>query len=171
VCRLATPAAGTSPLPAGSLAPTPEFQPPGTWRWYEDGSGFRMAFPSGWTRFRPNVCFGDERDRRYVSVGQWRQPDTDLDLVAYWTRKESEVMSGLSGYHRLDLKPYPNYRTAAARWEFTFDDGGEAMHVGAIAFVAPGGRGYGFLWATPDAIWENNVTDFSRLSASFQPAA
>jgi hypothetical protein len=92
-----------------------------------------------------------------------------LNLVGYWTRKDAEVAGSLSGYRKISIKNRTNYFDGAADWEFTFDENGETIHVLAVAFVS-GTRGYGYLWATKESIWQISKDDLSRISATFQPA-
>jgi hypothetical protein len=167
VCGLAAPVVGSASLAPGSLGPSPGFAPYPDWKRYEDPSGFRVDYPNGWNRFGNGVCFGDRGERRYLAVGQWRQ--TDTDLVGYWTRKESEVAGSLRGYRKISIKNRPDYFDAAADWQFTFDEDGETIHVLAVALVS-GTRGYAYLWATKESIWDISQADFSRVNATFRPA-
>ncbi len=165
VCGLASPVAGSATLAPGKPGPPPDYAPPEGWRLYEDASGFRVAFPTDWTRFGTGACFGDRGERRYLGVGQWQQPDSNL--VDYWGRKHEEVKGSLNGYKKISIKDYPNYFDGAAKWEFTFVENGVTIHVLAVAFVS-GTRGYEYVWACKESIWQ--VSDFSLISASFQPA-
>jgi hypothetical protein len=167
VCGLASPVAGSATLAPGKPGPPPGFVPPDNWQWYEDPSGYRVAYPKAWTRFGTGACFGDRGERRYLAVGQWQQPDSNL--VDYWTRKDEEVADSLSKYQRISIKNRANYFDGAADWEFTFDENGETIHVLAVAFVS-GTRGYEYVWACNESIWEISEPHFSLVNASFQPA-
>jgi hypothetical protein len=167
VCGLASPVAGSATLAPGKPEPPPEFVLPNRWRWHVDQSGFRVAIPKDWTQFGTGPCFGDRGERRYLAVGQWQQPDSDL--VGYWTRKDAEVAGALSGYRKISIKNRPDYFAGAADWEFTFDENGETIHVLAVALVS-GNRGYEYVWACKESIWQISQTDFSLINASFRPA-
>jgi len=166
-CGLASPVAGSATLAPGQPGPSPRFVPPDNWQWYEDPSGFRVAYPKDWTRFGTGACFGDQGERRYLAIGQWQQPDSNL--VGYWTRKDAEVAGALSGYRKISIKNRPDYFDGAADWEFTFEENGETIHVLAVALIS-GTRGYAYLWACKESIWRISDADFSLINASFQPA-
>ena len=167
VCGLASPVVGSATLAPGQPGPPPGFVPPDSWGWYQDPSGFRVAYPKDWGRFGSGACFGDQGERRYLAIGQWQQPDADL--VGYWTRKDAEVAGSLSGYRKISIKNRPNYFDGAADWEFTFEEDGETIHVLAVALVS-GTRGYAYLWAAKEPIWRISEADFSLINATFQPA-
>ena len=167
VCGLASPVVGSASLAPGTPGPSPGFAPPDSWRWYQDPTGFRVAYPKDWTQFGKGACFGDQGERRYLAVGQWQQPDSDL--VGYWTRKDAEVAGSLKGYRKIGIKNRPNYFAGAADWEFTFEENSETIHVLGVALVS-GTRGYAYLWAAKESIWRISQDDFSLINATFQPA-
>jgi hypothetical protein len=152
----------------GSPAPK-SLNPPADWTWHDDPTGFRLVVPDGWTATAsgPGRCFNDPHGGRYLGVGQWRQPGTDM--VAYLTGREPQVAATLSGYRKVGITS-KDYFDAGAEWEFTFDRGSDRMHARVVAFLTPGHRGYAIVWCTYESTWQINLPDYSRVIGGFQPA-
>jgi hypothetical protein len=86
------------------------------------------------------------------------------------TRKERQLAQTLPGYQKVKIAP-TDYFDAAVEWEFTYTArSGDRMRARTVALAAPGHRGYAIVWCTYDSIWQNNLTDYSRVLGGFRPA-
>jgi hypothetical protein len=168
-CRVIEPAAGAGRPSPGRPAPAPSYQAPEFWTYYDDPSGFQVLRPAGWTQdeWTAGVCFHDVGAPGYLGVTQWQQSDTDL--VAYWTEREAQLKSTLPGYEKRHIEKLPR-DFLAAEWEFTFKDGTETLHAGAVALIKGNGRVYAIIYCIRDTDWGGKLAKYTLISDRFEPA-
>jgi actin-like ATPase involved in cell morphogenesis len=168
-CKLAAPGPQATPLAAGNAPTSAPFALPEGWRWHQDDSGYKIGVPYRLKAETTDTgtCFHDPDGSRFLSVGQWKQPDNDM--VALLNRRDSKAATDLPGYRKIGINK-KDYYDGGAEWEFTYTGTGGAMHAYVVAFVTPGQRGYAIGWCTFESDWQSNLSDYSRVVGAFQPA-
>jgi hypothetical protein len=148
----ATPTAGAFALPPG-------------WRWHTDDTGFTVAVPAAWSRFRAgtSVCFRDPGGTRTLAVDPAIAPTAEPAYL--WQRAEEDVRA-LPGYTRVRIGPV---RAAAggADWEFTW----AGRHARRVAVTTAPGRAYALSWFTTDADWPRDEPLFRLVTSSYRGAS
>ncbi|MFI5958532.1 protein kinase [Cryptosporangium sp. NPDC051539] len=165
----ASPSAPTSP-PASADAGNGSTALPAGWHRVTGPGGFTIGVPDGWSSSNSSGGFRIENQRGYfLLIQQSDQPKADA--VADWTDQESGRQSRGNGYQRISIKkvPYRNYSTAAD-WEFTFNRGGQQIHVLNRGFVTSPTQAYSLYWETPESLWSSGKPYFSNFANTFQPA-
>jgi eukaryotic-like serine/threonine-protein kinase len=168
-CKLASPGPQAVPLAPGNTPTSSPFALPDGWTWHQDRSGYKLGVPYRLTETDTDTgtCFRDPDGSRFLSVGQWKQPDNDM--VALLNRRDSKAATDLPGYRKIGINK-KDYYDGGAEWEFTYTGNGATMHAYVLAFVTPGQRGYAIGWCTFESDWQTNVSDYTRVVGAFQPA-
>jgi hypothetical protein len=160
----------TAPANPPPPSPTPRGLPAG-WQLRDDGTGFKVPVPDGWT-------FGRDEDGRAL----WRSPNREVlllidqtrnpkpDPVQDWKNNEAARQGGYRDYQRVRLEAV-SYWDSAADWEFTYTSGsGTRLHVLNRGFVTAPDQAYSIYWSTPDAKWESWRDELQIVLDGFVPA-
>jgi hypothetical protein len=160
----ATPSRAAAALPAISLA---GFRLPGSHRWWQDRTGYRIAYPANYSHQRetPTVMFfcapgGPPTIRIRILDG------TDPDAAL--TREERTAE--LPRYERIRLDSTPQAGNPEAIWEYLFTDPKAGrLHALERAFVRDG-RTYVIQWRTPATRWSSQQRTYAVVVNSFRAA-
>jgi hypothetical protein len=150
-------AARVSTLPAGWHRYTPptggwSIGAPQGWQPLAEGDGVRLVDPAG---------------GRYVQVST-RYP-AGASAIEAWQAQESAFASAHSAYQRLRLDTVTVAGARdAADWEFTYEDGGAALHAVDHAVVV-GRWGYAVFFQTHSDMWSASQDLKRAFFASFRP--
>ena len=158
--------AGTTTPGNGSGA----FSLPAGWEMRDDGTGFSVPVPDGWT-------FGRDSDGRplwrnashtmLLLIDQSRHPKSDP--VQDWLNNEAARRSGYQNYHRIKIVAV-DYWDKAADWEFTYSLNGTSLHVLNRGFVTAPDQAYSIYWSAPAAQWAGDEKQLAVVLAGFRPA-
>ncbi|GAA1839609.1 hypothetical protein GCM10009687_00520 [Asanoa iriomotensis] len=181
------PANATKPAPTQTTAGQPQTTEPTTnppapttpaafvlpsgWRMRDDGSGFKVPVPEGWTFSRD----GDGRPRwsepngnRFLLMDQTRTPRPDPRQD--WLNNERARRSGYADYQRIRIATV-RYWQKAADWEFTYtSNSGTRLHVLNRGFVTADDQAYSIYWSTPDSQWQASRDMLDVILKGFEPA-
>jgi serine/threonine protein kinase len=131
-------------------------QTPSGWTRYRDPQlGWTVAVPRGWTQSTAadGTRFTDPSGDRYLLVAT-RYP-AGSSAVGAWEDSERTFRSSHSDYQRLRLESIDvDGARDAADWEFTYTDGGAALHALDRAMVF-GNRGYALYFQTHSERWDS----------------
>jgi hypothetical protein len=141
---------------------------PGSWVWYQDPTGFRIALPGRWNLVPGdrNACFYDPTLGRVVGVNQWDAKTTSP--VAVLDARDAAMLSTvhLPMYHRIRIAPV-KCSTKCADWEYTYQGPFSVLHAIVHLFLDSKGYAYAITWATPDATFAANESTYRRVIGSF----
>jgi eukaryotic-like serine/threonine-protein kinase len=141
------------------------------WQTYTDPSlGWSVQVPSGWTverRSDGTTVFNDPAGGRSLLVGTRYPPGPSAKSA--WEDEEPSFARSHSSYQRIRLenvswRGFPD----VADWEFTYVDGGAALHAvdrGAVI----NGRGYGLFFQTRTDQWDASQSVLQQIFATFRP--
>ncbi len=168
-------AAATPSASASSADPSPSpsaggFTLPAGWSMRDDGTGFHVPVPDGWTAGHDSEgrALWRSPDRaRLLLIDQSRQPKPDP--VADWENNEKARRDGYQDYHRVRLKEV-SYWDKAADWEFIYTLNGTPTHVLNRGFITAPDQAYSIYFSTPDAQWADAGPQLATILAGFQPA-
>jgi len=144
---------------------------PAGWQRYKDPSiGWSVAVPAGWTvehRSDGTTVFHDPAGGRTLLVGTRYPPGPSAKGA--WEDEEPSFARSHADYRRikLDNVSWRNYPDVAD-WEFTYVDGGAALHAvdrGAVI----NGRGYGLFFQTRTSQWDASQDVLQGIYGSFSP--
>ncbi len=161
--------ASPSPSPAPSTTPS-GFTLPAGWSMRDDGTGFHVPVPDGWTAGHDSdgrALWRSPDHARLLLIDQSRQPKPDP--LQDWQNNENARKSGYQNYHRVRLESV-DYWDKAADWEFTYTLSGTATHVLNRGFITAPDQAYSIYFSTPDAQWADAQPQLQTILAGFQPA-
>nr|MDQ3957860.1 DUF1795 domain-containing protein [Actinomycetota bacterium] len=155
---------------AGEREPAAGVVPP-EWETYEDpAAGYRIAYPPGWS-----VEVVDETRTDFVDPGtgaylrvDWT-PSPGDDPVAAWEAQSDSFASRYADYREIRIDETTFQGRPAAEWEFTYSDGGAALHAIDLGLVTDS-RGYALNLQTPAEDWEESQDLWEAFKESFVPA-
>lgn len=143
---------------------------PGGWTRYTDPTlGWSVGVPPGWQRSTAadGTRFTDPAGGRYFLVAS-RQP-AGSSAIGAWRDAERAFRATHQDYQRLRLESIDvSGARDAADWEFTYVDGGAALHALDRAMVF-GHTGYGLFRQSHTDQWDASQSLFDRIEATFQP--
>jgi hypothetical protein len=138
---------------------------------YEDpATGYRVGYPAGWTV-----------EQQGDSITDFRDPDTGAYLRMDWTATPGDdaaeaweaASESFGARHddyveiRIDEATFAGH--PAAEWEYTYSEGGAALHAINIGVVTDT-YGYAFNFQTRAEDWAESQDLLEALKASFVPA-
>jgi hypothetical protein len=141
------------------------------WQTYTDPSlGWSLQVPAGWTvehRSDGTTVFHDPAGGRSLLIGTRYPPGSSAKGA--WEDEEPAFARSHASYHRIRLEnvSWRNFPDVAD-WEFTYVDGGAALHAvdrGAVI----NGRGYGLFFQTRADQWDASQPVLQHVYATFQP--
>jgi serine/threonine protein kinase len=144
--------------------------PDGLTRYRDPDLGWTIGVPEGWqqTTTSNGTRFDDPAGGRYLLVAT-RYP-AGSSAVGAWEDSERAFRSSHTDYQRLRLEPIDvSGASDAADWEFTYTEGGAALHAIDRAIVV-GNRGYGLYFQTHEDQWDASQSLFESIDSSFNPA-
>ncbi|MDP9407821.1 MAG: hypothetical protein M3P95_08145, partial [Actinomycetota bacterium] len=148
---------------------------PDGWATYTDPAGWSLAHPPGWR--------AETRDVRGERVVQVTSPEgggsyvrvsddgrAEGDPAARWRAFAEQFAARNRSYEEVGIDAVEDFRyTPAADWEFSYEQGGDRLHVVDRMFFTPEGRAYAVLVQGDD---DDEVREvFDGVVASFRPAA
>lgn len=156
--------AGPTAVPAGGPAPIPA-----GWTTYTAGQGWTLAHPPGFTvsNFQGQTQLRDPATGRTLRVDTTSSPKSDP--VADWQRQSQAFAGSHSNYREIQIVKASYRAYNAADWEFTYTDGGSALHVLNRGFVVNDHRAYALYWQTRGADWTGARSLYDQIAATFQP--
>ena len=142
---------------------------PAGWTTYTAGQGWSVAHPKTWAvgTFRQQVQLRDPVSGRTLRVDTTASPRSDP--VEDWRQQAKGFAAAHRGYGEIGIgkASYRGYDTAD--WEFTYTDGGSALHALDRGFVVNDHRAYALFWQTRAADWQAARPVFDQIAASFVP--
>jgi eukaryotic-like serine/threonine-protein kinase len=147
----------------------PESDVPDGWQVVE-GATYQVAIPPGW---QERDAAGNLTDYVDPDTGAYLRVDwTDdpaADPVADWEANEQGFSQRQDDYERIRLEPATYRGEDAALWEYTYTDGGAALHAVNLNLLA-GERAYALNLQSPAADWEEVGALFPAIAGGFEPA-
>ncbi|SDT77914.1 serine/threonine-protein kinase [Actinoplanes derwentensis] len=138
------------------------------WSYFNDGSGFHIAVPDGWTyqRVGSTYCFRSPRSARVMSFDTGRDPAAD-PLTAFQDDERRIARSGNPpGYALIGIASVP-LLNKAADWEFRYrSPAGGSRHASVRWFVS-NGRAYTLGWSTPSKTWKSDLLKIQMIRGTF----
>lgn len=154
----------TPPAEQGFVLPT-------GWRMRDDGSGFQVPVPEGWTFSRDDggrARWTEPNGNRFLLIDQTRDPKPDPRKD--WLNNEAARRDGYNGYHRVQIRTV-KYFKSAADWEFTYNsNSGTRLHVLNRGFITAKDQAYSIYWSTPDSQWQSSRDELAVILEGFKPA-
>jgi eukaryotic-like serine/threonine-protein kinase len=147
----------------------PETDVPDDWQVVE-GATYRVAIPPGWQERdgAGNLTdYVDPDTGAYLRV-DWTD-DPAGDPVADWEANEQGFSQRQSDYERIRLEPATFRGEDAALWEYTYTDGGAALHAVNLNLLS-GDRAYALNLQSPAGDWEEVGALFPAFTGGFEPA-
>ena len=138
------------------------------WSYFNDGSGFHIAVPDGWSyqRTGDTYCFRSPRNTRVLSLDTGRDPAADPLAAARAEARRLVDSKSLPGYSPVAITPVP-LLNKTADWEYRYRSAaGTARHAGVRWFVLDG-RGYALGWNTPERTWSADLLKIQLIRATF----
>jgi serine/threonine protein kinase len=138
------------------------------WSYFDDGSGFHIPVPDGWTYTRSGsmYCFRDPEGYRVLSLDTARNPAGD-PLVACRNEATRLVAAGaLPGYSQIAIEKR-TLLNRAADWEYRYRDrSGVLLHV-QTRWFASNRHGYALSWATREINWSGDLGNNNMVLSTF----
>ena len=154
---------GTGAASAGAALPK------GWTRYTDPQLGWSIAVPTSWQRTTSSegTRFTDPAGGRYALVAT-RYP-AGSSSVSAWQDSERTFESGHQGYQRIRLAPvHVAGARDAADWEFTYVDGGAALHALDHGTIY-GNRGYAVFVQSHADQWSSSSAMLERIAQSLRP--
>jgi hypothetical protein len=163
----AGPSGAATGAPTG--APTGATLPAGWSRFRDPTLHWSIGVPAGWTRSvgASGTTFSDPAGGRYFLVAS-RYP-AGASAIGAWRDSERSFRASHSDYARVRLTTIqvPGAKDAAD-WEFTYYEGGAALHALDHAIVV-GSRGYAVYVQSHTDRWTASQSLFTNVIDSFRP--
>ena len=145
---------------------------PADWTTYEDsGIGYEVRYPPEWTvegEGSNNTYFRDPETGTYLQVA-WQQPPNELGPEGAWEAQAETFAETHENYQEIRIDPTTFQGMDAAEWEFTYEDGGAALHAIDLGFITPDeSTGMALFFQTHEEDWESSQELFEQLKAGFQ---
>jgi hypothetical protein len=138
------------------------------WSYFNDGAGFHIAVPDGWTyqRVGTTYCFRSPRNARVMSLDAGRDPAVDPLTAARAEDQRLARSKELPGYALIGIVSVPLLHKAAD-WEYRYQArSGAVRHAGVRWFVIDG-RAYALGWSTPEKNWSPDLSKIQMIRGTF----
>lgn len=156
-------------MPGTTVSPS---QAPAGWRTHTDpDTGYRLYYPGGWRvedRDRTRTDFIDPETGTYLRV-DWTDEPGDSPEGA-WQVQSKSFGERHARYQEIRIEPTTYKGHRAALWEYTYDQGGSALHAYNLGFVT-GDYGFALNFQTREDQWAASGPIWERLRAGFQVPA
>ena len=156
----------------------PETEPapprvPAGWTEYTDSeTGYRIAYPEGWTISDDSVDasstdFEDPASSTYLRVDWTDTPGTDA--AAAWEAQAAAFSQERDNYEEITIED-TSFKGAdtAAIWEFTYSEGGADLHALDLGFAWED-YGFALFFQTLEEDWAGSQETFKQMKRSFRP--
>jgi uncharacterized protein YbdZ (MbtH family) len=165
----------TAAAPSTTAAAAPTAAVPAGWSTYTDEkTGYRQAYPAGWTvadRSGNRTDFTDPATGTYLRVDWTDAPGESAQ--ADWERQSKSFGSSHTGYEELRIEPTTFAGSDnASLWEYRYTAKGATLHADDLGFVLPD-RSYGFAlnFQTREEQWAASQSLWNQLKAGFTAPA
>ncbi|MDG4822833.1 protein kinase [Asanoa sp. WMMD1127] len=149
----------------------PGFTLPAGWTMRDDGSGFKVPVPNGWTFSRDDdgrAKWTEPNGNRFLLIEGTRNPKPDPRQD--WLTNEQYRKGGYNNYRRIRIETV-DYWDKAADWEFTYtSNSGTRLHVLNRGFVTAKDQAYSIYFSTPDSQWRASRGMLNVIIEGFKPA-
>lgn len=138
------------------------------WSYFNDGSGFHIAVPDGWTyqRIGGTYCFRSPRTARVMSLDTGWDPAAD-PLAASRAEERRVARSGNPrGYSLIGIGPVP-LLNKATDWEFRYRSRAGAPRQAGVRWFVTNGRAYTLGWSTPAKNWKPDLVKLQMIRVTF----
>ena len=144
---------------------------PASWTTYEDAAGgFTIDHPPDWditTSGDTQIDISHPTNGTYLRVA-WT-PTPGPSAVDAWAAQAESFGASHEDYEEIQITPTTfKGSNNAAIWEFTYSEGGAALHAVDLGFVL-GGDGYALNFQTHAENWTSSQDLFEAFKASFRP--
>ena len=138
----------------------------GTTHHVDRGAGYELDYPTGWSVQRRGTTTDFRApDGTYLRVDWTSNPGPSP--VQAWRDLAATFGLRHSDYREIGIRPAQFKGHDAAEWEFTYTEGGAALHALDLGFVT-GERGYALYFQTRADRWEEMQPVFDRMRSSFE---
>lgn len=167
-------AAATEPRSdAGTYADTAAAQPGEGFTTYTDpGSGYSIEYPSEWEivpQAENTIDFTDPASGSYLRVAWTDEPGDDV--MARLEDISETFAAEHADYQELQMTPTEYQGYEAGLWEYTYEDGGAALHAYNLQFVIDDEYGFALNFQTHEEDWEGSQELWETFQATFTPPA
>ena len=138
------------------------------WSYFEDGTGFHIPVPDGWTYTKSGslYCFRDPEGYRVMSLDTGRNPAGDPVLACRKEAARLVAAGALPGYKEISIEKRP-LLNRAADWEYRYrDQSGTLLHA-QTRWLASNGRAYALSWATREIDWPADLAKINMVLSTF----
>lgn len=147
---------------------------PSDWTTYEDpATGYTLQYPATWEIRDAGgsaIDFVDPASGSYLRVAHRSPPGPSL--IGAWEDLSASLEAEKADYQELALYETTYQGMDAAVLEFTYTEGGAALHAIDLAFITPDGEyGMALNFQTHAEDWDSSQDLFEQLKASFRPPA
>ena len=164
-------AQGENDTGSGAGAVTaPEGELPEDWTTYTDpGSGYSIGYPSDWeivSRAENTLDFTDPSTGTYLRVA-WTDAPGD-DVMARLEEIEGSFAGERDAYQQLQMTPTDFQGHEAGLWEYTYEEGGAALHAYNLQFVVAETYGFALNFQTHEEDWTDSQDLWETFQATFE---
>jgi hypothetical protein len=159
--------AGGKHAASNPAVPTVDAVPAGWTAYTDKATGFRVAYPAGWTVSRRGTItdFRDPRSGTYLRIDHQSPPGATPD--GPWYALERPFAAANPGYQRVGITRTVFHGHPAAVWEYTYGSGSNRLHAIDVGMIA-GNYGYALNFQTADAVWAQQQSLMRSLENAFQ---
>jgi serine/threonine protein kinase len=144
---------------------------PADWTSYTDeASGYTLHYPQEWdiiTRDASALDFTDPDTGTYLRVA-WTDDSGD-DVMARLEDIEAAFDADHAGYAQIQMTETDYRGNPAGLWEYTYEDGGAALHAYNLQFVIGDSYGFALNLQTHEEDWADSQELWDSLQATFEP--
>ncbi|GAA1606280.1 serine/threonine-protein kinase [Actinoplanes couchii] len=138
------------------------------WSYFNDGSGFHIAVPDGWTyqRVGDTYCFRSPRGARVMSLDTGRDPTADPLAESQAEERRTASSKTPPGYALIDIAPVP-LLNKAADWEFRYRSRAGTPRQAGVRWFVINGQAYTLGWSTPTKNWKSDLIKIQMIRGTF----
>jgi hypothetical protein len=144
---------------------------PADWTSYTDeASGYTLHYPQEWdiiTRDGSALDFTDPDTGTYLRVAWTDAPGNDV--IARLQEIEAAFAADHAGYEQIQMTETDYRGNPAGLWEYTYEDGGAALHAYNLQFVIGDSYGFALNFQTHEEDWADSQELWDSLQATFEP--
>jgi serine/threonine protein kinase len=161
--------ASPSPSAEASGSGTATVAQPASWGTYTSPDGWQVARPPGWaiSTFKGQTQLKDPATGRTLRVSSTSKPKPDP--VEDWQRQARSFAKSHDDYQEIGIRAVEYRSWETADWEFTYREGGTALHALNRGFIVRDDLAYSLFSQTRSGDWDQARATFDRLAESFQP--
>jgi eukaryotic-like serine/threonine-protein kinase len=145
---------------------------PADWVEHKDPeTGYTISYPAGWEQIdqgQVGLDFRDPETGTYLRVAATDTPGPSP--VGAWRAQAQDFSASHANYQEIRIDPATYKGYEAAKWEFTYTEGGVDLHALDLGFVTDE-YGFALYFQTHAERWDESQTLWVLLKASFKPPA